>query len=653
MAFVVSEGALQSVAKPGGRPAYRLDLGQGFTQDYAAIWRAQPAVRTVVTFLARNIAQLGLHAFERVSDDERRRLTDHALPRLIAKPNPATTRYRLLSGLVHDLGIYDVAYWLKQGTADEPVVWRLPPAMVTPKGDNWLFPERFEVKGAKGKTEYRADQVVFFRGYNPDNNTAGTSPIEALRRILAEEHAAGNMREQTLRNGARMSGYIKRPAGAGRRGDPGGWSPTARARFKAEWQAQYAGDGPQAGGTPILEDGMEFVPASQTAQQLEYVSSRKLTREEVAAAYFIPPPMVGILDHATFGNIEEQHKMLYADTLGPYLTMIQDELALQLVPDLDTSGRVYVEFNLAEKLRGSFEEQAQQLSTSVGAPWLTRNEARARQNLPPVEGGDVLVVPLNVLEGGLASPRDTAPVPGQASAELPARKTTGPVSVKARPPEGYTTKAEQVLQAFFNRQRAVIKSRLGAKAAGDVWDDDRWNAELSDDLYALAATVTPDVAGRTLRALGFDPDVYDTDRTFAFLRAVADRIGKQVNEVTKADVLAAVAAAEADGGDRLAAVDHVFDVAEEARAQSAGTSTITVLAGFASVEAAKQATGGQATKTWTVTSSNPRASHAAMNGETVGIDERFSNGARWPADGVLSVDDIAGCRCDVVINIPT
>ncbi len=58
---------------------------------YKEIWKKQPAVRTAVSFLGRNIAQLGLHAFRRVGDTERERLTDHALPLLIGKPNPWTT----------------------------------------------------------------------------------------------------------------------------------------------------------------------------------------------------------------------------------------------------------------------------------------------------------------------------------------------------------------------------------------------------------------------------------------------------------------------------------------------------------------------------------------------------------------------------------
>jgi hypothetical protein len=141
---------------------------------------------------------------------------------------------------------------------------------------------------------------------------------------------------------------------------------------------------------------MKYVPASTSPRDAQYIESRKLTREEVAAAYHIPPPMVGILDHATYSNITEQHKNLYQDTLGPWLAMIQQELALQLLPEFPGAGDLYVEFNLQEKLRGSFEEQAAQLQTAVGGPYMSRNEARAKLNLPQLDGADELVVPLNL-----------------------------------------------------------------------------------------------------------------------------------------------------------------------------------------------------------------------------------------------------------------
>ncbi len=404
MSFVVSDGAVRGLSRPDLPGMPRLQISDSLSMAYEEIWRKQSAVRTSVTFLARNIAQLGLHTFRRLGDTDRKRLTDHALPLLIGKPNPWTTRYRLMDSLVHDLGIYDRAHWQKVKTTNGLGLVRLPPSMVTPKGDDWLTPSVFEVKGSKGTREVPAEDMVYFRGYAP-NNDFGTSPIESLRQILAEEWHSSRSREQTLRNGARLSGYLQRPREAGK------WEEAARERFRENWKAQYTGDGPAAGGTPILEDGITFNSVSQTSEQLQYVEARKLTREEVAAAYFIPPPMVGLLDNATFSNITEQHKMLYQDTLGPWLTMIADELALQLIPDLPDPDRVYVEFNLAEKLTGSFETRSDSMQKAAGAPFLTVNEVRAMDNRPPIDGGDLLVRPLNVTQNGDQDPTPAEPAP--------------------------------------------------------------------------------------------------------------------------------------------------------------------------------------------------------------------------------------------------
>lgn len=399
MAFVVSGGQLRTLAPSASEssmwPSYATPLGAGTAMTYAAIYRAQPAVRTVVGFLARNLAQLGLHAYRRMADNDRRRLTDHPIANLLGRPNPTTTTYRLIRALISDLAIFDDAYWVKLRAEDStPVgVRRLPPWRVEARGPDWTDAEKYRLHGDRGYLDLDAANVVHFRGYNPDDSRVGCSPIEALRQVLAEEFAAAQWREQMWSNGARVTGYIERPA------DAPEWSAQAKERFRAGWQAQYTGNGPQAGGTPILEDGMRFVTAGISPRDAQYVESRKLTREEAAAAYHIAPPLVGILDHATFSNIREQHKQLYQDTLGPWCAEIEQEIGLQLIPDLPNSRRVYVEFNIAEKLQGSFDEQAQQLQMAVGGPYMTRNEARGLSNLPRIDGGDELIVPLNVAVG--------------------------------------------------------------------------------------------------------------------------------------------------------------------------------------------------------------------------------------------------------------
>lgn len=398
--------------------ASRLVIG-GMAQDYLEIWRKQYAVKTTVSFLARNIAQLGLPVYRRKGDNDRERLIDHPLAALINRPNPWTTRYRFLDALIHDMAIFDRSYWLKTKGANSGTfqLTRLDPRLVTPKGDLGGYPTYFEFRGERGKADYPADQVLFFRGYSGGmSDIGGVPPIESLREVLEEAYFSSTSRAQTVRNGARISGYITRPKDAK-------WSDESRTRFRQSWAAQYTGDGPGTGGTPILEDGMEFKEASFSPKDLQYVEARKLTREEVAAAYYIPPPMLGLLENATFSNIVQQHKSLYSDTLGPWLKMIQDELALQLIPDLPDSDDVYVEFNIDEKLRGDFEQRQEAIAKSTGAPWRTVNEARALENLPPMDGGDDLIRPLNVTQNGDQDPIEAEP--GDPAEEAPFMEPTG------------------------------------------------------------------------------------------------------------------------------------------------------------------------------------------------------------------------------------
>lgn len=649
MAFIVSAGRLRALEPPTGWqgtwPGYSLAMSTSRTMTYAAIYRAQPAVRTVVSFLARNLSQLAVQSFRRLADADRERLTDHPVALLLSQPNPQTTQYRLINALVSDLGIYDDAYWIKlRGEDGQPIgLRRFQPWRVEALGPEWTDPEQYRLHGSRGYLDLDPSEVVHFRGYNPDDSRHGCSPLEALRQVLAEEYAATSWREQMWRNGARISGYIKRPI------DAPDWSDRGRERFRGEWQAQYTGDGPQSGGTPILEDGMEFVPAAINPREAQYVESRRLTREEVAAEYHIAPPLVGILEHATFSNIREQHKQLYQDTLGPWCAQIEQEIGLQLIPDLPDSDRVYVEFNIAEKLQGSFEEQAAQLQAAVGGPYMTRNEARGLQNLPRIEGGDELIVPLNVLEGGLASPRDTAPPKALSPRRL---KAYVPRRVKGRAPAQYDIEGTEQLRGFFGRQAVVVRSRLGAaksqgvKASiGDVWDADRWDRELAADLLDLALKAARKVAEAILSALGLDPAGYDEPRTMAFQQAVAERAARSINDATRRQLVDALAA-----DDPATEVAAVFVRAEGQRAGEIATSSVTAASGFASQEAVKQ-TGRKASKTWLVTSNNPRPTHLVMNGQTVDIEGRFSNGAEWPADAVLPIDEVAGCQCELEITV--
>jgi HK97 family phage portal protein len=469
MSIVQSFGALQAMTTPpalwSGGSNNSLTLYDQ-RQTYATIYATQPNVRTCVDFLARNIAQLGVHAFRRVSDTDRVRLANHDIVRWMKKPNPSTRGYRLIESLVGDLGIYFNAYWAKFGYTtpdrrDAIGLVRLPPDQMEAIGT--LLPSHF-CWTTNGKTkDLPLSDVVHFNGYNPLNHLMGLSPLETLRRILAEEAASGSHREAMWRNASRIDGVIERPATA----KP--WTDPQKKSFREQWQSRYGG-GAGSGQTAVLEDGMTFRPTSWSAKDSEYVLARKLTREECAAAYHIPLPMVGILEHATFGNIKEQHKMLYMDCLGPWLEMIQQEIEGQLLIECEDQTDVYLEFNIAEKLKGSFEEQATGLQVLVGRPIMTANEGRARLNLPSIKD-DASADQLAAQQGGPAAA--AAPTP-------PAEDDDPPVVVSTRPT---ATAAEiaPVIHASLARQ-AVRLNKLPVADRAVAFDLGRWNRELTADL---------------------------------------------------------------------------------------------------------------------------------------------------------------------------
>jgi len=587
-------------------------------------WKAQPNLRKVVDFIARNVASIPLHVFDRVGDTERRRITGVPLTATLNAPQPRVGAFRFWHAVLSDGLLYDRWCILVSQPADGGPLQLV---HIPSHGLRFEFDALRTVTGVKrwvpnpdGTGDWQQldmSRLIFDHGYAP--RTAGYSPVRTLKDVLDESAEAVRYRRDVWENGARIPGYVSRPATA----NPANWTSDQRDRFVAAINAAYGRNGSNRGGLPLLEDGMEIKSAAGVfkPQDTDDLEGRRLSAVEVAAAFHVAPELVGA-QQGNYSNVKEYRQMLYRDSLGPYIRAWEDSLNTQLLPLADAPASYYIEANVEAKLRGSFEEQAQITQAAVGGPWTTRNEARARQNLPPIPGGDELIVPLNVLVGGQASPQDSGT---QNLNEGPEPHT------KAAPTRAQRDKGAAMLARFFNRQRGVVLSALGSKDAGDWWDAERWDRELSGDLLPYLQAVTGELAQKTLDDAG-RTEQFNPALVANYLAAKAQGVASGINGTTRKQVEAALASEARD-------VAAVFDLAESVRAVEASATISTSLASFSTVEAGKQS--GAGTKTW-VTGKNPRPDHAAMDGETVGIDEQFSDGSDWPQG--------PGCNCVVDIN---
>ena len=369
------------------------------------LWAEQPHLRTVTDFIARNIASVSMHVYRREDDGGRERVRDTKLARWVKRSAPEQLTYDLIYGSVMDLCLYDECIWAV--IPDEVHVRRIAPTWV--REYRWKDPWTLRsIVLSDDKTglpmEIPAENIVRISGYTPGTMKHGTTPVRALKDTLKEQLEAASYRAQLWRNGPRLGGVIERPQGAN-------WTNTQRQRFLRGWRSQYSGRGSVAGGTPVLEDGMTFKPYHLKANDEKVVEVTKLSKETVASIYHVNPVMVGMLDNSNYSNVREFRKSLYGDSLGPVIKKLEDTINQFLLPKFGMEDGVYVEFNLEEKLRANFEEKAAVTSQAVGGPWMTRNEARAQNNLPAVEGGDDLIVPLNVQAGQNDDPTGAYPSP--------------------------------------------------------------------------------------------------------------------------------------------------------------------------------------------------------------------------------------------------
>lgn len=198
------------------------------------------------------------------------------------------------------------------------------------------------------------------------------------------------------------------------------------------------------------------------------------------------------------------------------------------------------------------------------------------------------------------------------------------------------------LVKLFEAMQPDVAARFDAGAK--VLIAKRWIAQLAGVVEDRHMVVAAAVGGHVAEQLDY-PD-FDPEVMRAYLALNAGFVAEGVVENAEKQIRAA-AEAHQDDEDEFSPVAHVFDIWRSSGARSLATQTVTSTANFAARDTAVK--GGAAAKVWRTHSSNPRKSHARMNGETVGLDEKFSNGLMWPGDASGAPEDVAECKCSLSI----
>lgn len=605
------------------------------------LYATQANLHAVVSFLADSVSQLPLKVYSRSGENDRQRDRESTATKLLYRPNADQTAYEFWNATVTELLLMGVS-----------TVWVLPDTESQSGYQLRLIPKEW-IMDSERKTNYAPDSIrimtntggefidiprtefVQFRMYSPGNPGGYQSPLAALRQTLNEQIQADKFRTEIWTSSGRFNAYLTRPANV----QP--WSDEQRKAFVTAFREGWGKGGSNAGKVPLLEDGMEIKPYQFNAKEAQYAETKQLSREDVAAAYHVNPSLIWHTTTQTYASAKDNARALYADCLGPTLQMLQQRVNAFLLPMVGADPSLYVEFDLTEKLKGSFEERASILQASVGGPWMTRNEARADNNLPPVDGGDELITPLNVITGGQASPQDSAPKSAELKLITPSHRKDrdDTIRIKGKSDEQDDADVAAILKKFFERQANSILPKIGA--GRDWWDEDRWDEELVEDLLPVINDIADKHGMAAADVMGTE---YGVELTRNYLKAMTQGRAHVINTSTHDKLEEAVEEEDTEPA----------EVFEKRDPDMLGQALATAVSSWATIEAAHQAKDNgyphKVEKEW-VTGPNARPTHAAMNGQRVGMDENFSNGARWPGDDTLDPAESCGCNCSTEVVI--
>lgn len=186
---------------------------------------------------------------------------------------------------------------------------------------------------------------------------------------------------------------------------------------------KYSGMG--VNGLPlVLTEGMSVQELSISAKDAQIIETRQWQVNDIARAFGVPPHMIGETSKQTSwgAGIEEMSIGFVTYTLKPHLQRIVQELNAKLF----RRGAYFFEHSVTGLLRGDHAARSDFYAKALGGTqnpaWMTPNEVRKLENLPPIEGGDTLNGPNEASSNGDTTQQPSIPQPGNHQPSPPIRR---------------------------------------------------------------------------------------------------------------------------------------------------------------------------------------------------------------------------------------
>lgn len=172
-------------------------------------------------------------------------------------------------------------------------------------------------------------------------------------------------------------------------------------RLETRWNRRRAGT-ENSFGLWVLDKtkgSLQRMGLATGSREIGLFDLRMQVEGRIASAANVPPIVVGFaigLEHATYSNYSQARGAMHEENTGPNLRKWEAELTFKLAREFGPGLRIRGDLSrVLALLEWEETRQRMEMAKLIGGG-STRNEARAALDLPPTQGGDVFLTPLNV-----------------------------------------------------------------------------------------------------------------------------------------------------------------------------------------------------------------------------------------------------------------
>lgn len=333
---------------------------------------------------------------KRKRGDSEKEILDHPLLTLINNPNPLMGRVKFFQNVIGYLMLSGNSYIERVGPGDNDArqkpreLWPLRPdrmQVVPGTSINLIAGYVYTVNGES--TDFDEPMIRHVKTFNPTNDFYGLSPIAVSGRSIDQNNEAKAWNVSLLQNMARPPGALTTEHSQ----DEEEFN-----RLRLQIDEEISGKD-RAGRPLLLSGGMKWQQMSLSPIDMDWMASQKMSAKEIAITFGVAPELLGDSDNKTYSNFAEARKALYVETVIPLLEFLRWELNSWLVPLFGSD--LMLDFD-TDDIAALQEDKEKLWSRVQNANWLMVNEKRRATGFDDVDGGDVIMVPVNLVPLGTA-----------------------------------------------------------------------------------------------------------------------------------------------------------------------------------------------------------------------------------------------------------